>query len=64
MNILITAYQKGFVDPKMFISIEKFLVLKKKLPNYVNAGLGEPKYNLDGSPYMDDWGRPKMMVPP
>lgn len=61
VNILITAYQKGFIDPKMFISfIEKFLVFEEKTCKItVNAGLGEPKYNLDGSPYMEDWGRPQ-----
>ena len=61
VNIMIDAYTRGFIEPKKFISfIENFLAFERKTNNIsIMSGLGEPKYNLDGTPYMEDWGRPQ-----
>ena len=61
VDIMITAYIKGFVEPKVFISfIEKFLIFEEKTSKIeIMSGLGEPKYELDGTPYLEDWGRPQ-----
>ena len=61
VDIIITAYNKGFVEPKVFISfIEKFLIFEEKTSKIeIMSGLGEPKYMLDGTPYLEDWGRPQ-----
>ena len=61
VSIMLDAYTKGFIEPMKFISfIEKFLEFEEKTNKIeIMAGLGEPKYNLNGTPYMEDWGRPQ-----
>lgn len=61
VDIMIDSYLKGYVEPhKFFTFLEKFIIFEKKVTQIdILTGLGEPKYNLDGSPYMEDWGRPQ-----
>ncbi len=40
---------------KEYIKFSKF---NQETPN-LSGGLGEPKFNVDGSAYMDSWGRPQ-----
>lgn len=63
VDILLKFYNKGFIKPSKFITfLESFISFEEKTvlkaDNYL-SNLGEPKYNIDSTPFNDDWGRPQ-----
>lgn len=61
VDILLKSYQKGFIEPNYFTNfLRKFIDFEKKISKInILSGLGEPKFNLNGDPYLEDWGRPQ-----
>lgn len=59
MRTIVDIY-KTHQDPKYFFYIINYLENETKLQNTNSlAGLGEPKFNLNGTPYTKPWGRPQ-----
>lgn len=59
MRTFIDIYKKT-QDPVYFQYIINYLENESKLQNLETiCGLGEPKYNIDCTAYMGDWGRPQ-----
>ena len=59
MRTFIDIYKKT-QDPVYFQYIINYLENESKLQNLNTiCGLGEPKYNIDCTAYMGDWGRPQ-----
>jgi glucoamylase len=53
-------------DPSLLGQIDKFVTAEAALQQVCNpsgtvttGGLGEPKFNIDGSAFTDSWGRPQ-----
>lgn len=64
-KVLIDQFTSG-VDPSLRTLIDDFVSAETDLQQVANpsgnittGGLGEPKFNIDGSAYTDPWGRPQ-----
>ena len=59
MRSIINAYKLDN-DPLLFKYIIQYIENENKLQNVKTlSGLGEPKYNLNGTSFDDNWGRPQ-----
>lgn len=64
MSEIVARYQTAFRPDlknqyfEMLVDYINFSKLNQKTPN-LSGGLGEPKFNVDGTAYMESWGRPQ-----
>ena len=60
MRTIVSIY-KNNKDPKLFFYIINYIENEAKLQEQKGiTGLGEPKFNINGTPYDKPWGRPQI----